>query len=168
MNFRDYLNELESRFVSEVHAAELSYVKLANDLKEAKQVGTIYHFTEAAKIESIIKTYELRLGNENYISFTRNPNLPSSGHFNSFEYVVRLSFDGDKMSENLKISPIRDIRHADESEEGVLRKVSLKYLKQIDIKPNNIFSINMLGFISDICKTHDIKCNFVKKWEVVK
>jgi len=168
MNFKDYLDDLINDFELDVINSNANNKILNKQLYEAKQVGNIYHFTNPVSIKSIIKSKELKLGTEKYVSFTRNPNLTNSGYFNSFDNVIRLTFDGDRMSNNIKIYPISDKNYRDESEEGVLKKVSFKYLKQIDIKPNEIYTSDTLTFVSDLCKKNNIKCTFVSRWEVVK
>ena len=169
MKFKKYIEYLDEDYTEYIRNLNLQNI-IKNELfTEAKQVGTIYHFTEPVWMENIIKSGVLNLGKEKYTSFTRNASLPDeSGYFNKPQYSIRLSFDGDKMSENLKISPIKDSRYEDESEEDVLKRVHLKYLKQIDIKPNHLYNRKMLEYILDICKKYNIKCNFVTKWSTIK
>jgi len=169
MKFRDYINELNEEYERTIRIININTVMINDQYNESKQVGTIYHFTEPAWIENIIKNGKLELNNEKYVSFTRNPSLPDiEGYFHKAQYCIRLSFDGNKMSNNLKISPIKDSKYSDESEEGILRKVSLRYLKQIDIKPNTVYNKKMLEYIIELCKKHNIKCNFTSHWKVIK
>ena len=143
-------------------------------LNEAKQVDTIYHFTTLAHIESIIKSNKLVKGKEQYISVTRDYQLPNEkGYFNTGEYIVRLSFDGDKISENIKIIPVKDNKYNDEREEGILNDLSLKYLKQIDIITDYTwFSKTMVEAVYEKIKktiqNKDTPINIVKKWQIVK
>jgi hypothetical protein len=78
-------------------------IKLLDILREAKQVGDIYHFTKYHLLPKIITSGKLRpsparseqLG---YISFSRDKILGKLG-------PVRITINGDKLSEKYKISP---------------------------------------------------------------
>jgi hypothetical protein len=60
-------------------------IKFIDILKEAKQVGDIYHFTSIDNIANMLKEYKSVTLDDNYsseagegyFSFTRNPNIPS-------------------------------------------------------------------------------------------
>lgn len=72
-------------------------------LTEAKQVGIIYHFTyDIHNLREILKTDSLTTSVRKAISLTRNYNL---GVSENFEAYVRLTLDGNKMSEHEKIVP---------------------------------------------------------------
>lgn len=132
---------------------------------EAKQVGNIYHFT---KLENLIKMidhdfnqqygreiFEL-LSHNTHLSCTRDYCLASRPYSNDINvskgYVVRITLDGDKMSEKYRIKPVKGLATNDsdvfntklnhlrtsnkESEEIVTNKSSYKikpYIKRIDI-----------------------------------
>lgn len=100
-----------------------------NQLKEAKQVGRIFHFTKLKSLESILKSGALS-SNNGYISFTRNPFLSDRKMYqNDFtfingEYNVRIELNGNKMSNKYKIEPYLDCfndicRHQGENEERI-------------------------------------------------
>jgi len=141
-------------------------------LEMAKNYSTIYHFTTPSKILEIVKSKKLKHGKEGYISFTRDYRLPDDkNYFNTGEYIIRLSFDGKGISENIKIQPIRDKNYPDEREEGTLKEVPLKYLKQIDILVDTrVFTRSAIESVqSDIQKINPaIKVNIIKKWNIIK
>jgi hypothetical protein len=77
-------------------------------ISEAKQVGDVYHFTKQHNLESILDSGKLH-SHSGHISATRNHNLPmdmnqKNGDF-SFDkgYNVRLTLDGNKISEHHKV-----------------------------------------------------------------
>ena len=83
-------------------------IKLIDLLKEGKQVGILYHFTSRSNLEKILSDnklngsfmYELENGKELYgVSTTRNKNLFYDKN------PIRISLDGNKLSNNYKISP---------------------------------------------------------------
>lgn len=109
-------------------------------VKEAKQVGTLYHFTSLEALDKIIDNEGLVSNIHDWISFTRNFTNPKTGHLE--ELNVRLAFDGDKLSNKFKIEPYLDKGYAtrsdEEQEERVLnpsRKILKCFfaLKRIDI-----------------------------------
>jgi len=82
------------------------------DLKEGKQVGTLYHYTSAEGLKNILKTGQLKTSEENYlghelhyISFTRNKNFHKKGSKFGVQTEYRIALDGDKLSNKYKIRP---------------------------------------------------------------
>jgi len=75
-------------------------------LFEAKQVGTIYHYTDIDSLREIIKTNQLTGAGQ--VSFTRDSRFLDTtvvdGLSNNAE--CRLVIDGDKLSNNYKIKPV--------------------------------------------------------------
>jgi len=155
---------------------EIIREKIKNVFKEAKQVGTVYHFTTPENFEDIIRTNVLiGFGDVSYrsdygprkntghhaggrrITLTRNKNFHKSKNFHNLglatgnsslgdKATVRISLDGDKLSQIYKIVPFRyfyDVPRgqeelsfvADESEERVIAKnikdIS-KYITAVD------------------------------------
>lgn len=127
-----------------------------SELFEAKQVGLLYHYTSLDSLLAILDSNILKgskptnkndakLNNKPFICFTRNKNF----HLESMPSVYvecRLTFDGDKLSNNYQITPYECnlIYYGDEFEERIyLNKGKLhikditKYLLRIDIYPNN-------------------------------
>jgi len=141
-------------------------------LYEAKQVGHIYHFTTPTKILDILKSGKIAKGNEGYVSLTRDFQLPyEKGYFNTGEYIIRITIDGDKLSNNVKINPISDVRFStDEREEGVLNEINSKYFKYIDIltTDNRIFPKSAINAVFEKCKDHFKNTKLIKKFQPVK
>jgi hypothetical protein len=78
-------------------------IKLTDLLKEAKQVGTLYHFTSLNNLKPILESGILMsTKGRKYISFTRNKNLSNLGVENS---QVRLTINGDDLSNKYKLIP---------------------------------------------------------------
>ena len=121
-------------------------------LKEAKQVGTIYHFTDYRAAMNIIKDkYVLKnystYPNDTYVSFTRNRDLKSP----TISRNVRFTIDGDALSNRYKVEPFADVKagfgrkSSDEAEERINvapinGKLDFsKYVKAVDVmKPSQI------------------------------
>jgi len=179
-------------------------IKLIDILNEAKQVGTLYHFipfnTLVKVLESNCLKNKFASGQEKtfdpkqyYISFTRNKNFDQVAKiFNlrvGINYnptyvgcVCRLTIDGNSLSNNYHIEPVRDTSFssndpkskwsqtpktikkgkkyfsADESEERIYTNQCLpinKYLTEITlIKPSEkeIETINNMSEFSNIVK----------------
>ena len=94
-------------------------IKLSNLLKEiieGKQVGTLYHFTSLKNLSSIIENNILIASNTTdfinkklklqCISLTRTPNKTQFAISQDSEALIVL--DGDKLSNNYKITPYHD------------------------------------------------------------
>jgi len=141
-------------------------------LNEAKQVGFVYHFTTPAKILNILKSGKIKKGNEGYVSLTRDFQLPNErGYFNTGEYIIRITIDGDKLSNNVKILPISDDRFlTDEREEGVSNDINIKYFKCIDflITDNRVFPKESIDSIFDLSKQLFKNTKIAKKFQPVK
>ena len=89
------------------------------ELNEAKQVGTIYHFTKPKSIYMVLnknnqKEYGLEIleffSHNGNFSTTRNSSMTSDFSHPVLsirnEYIVRLALDGDKLSNKYKIKPV--------------------------------------------------------------
>ena len=159
-------------------------------LKEAKQVGVIYHFTDyesALKIiqdNYVLKNIKPDADNEMYVSFTRNRDLKSP----TISRNVRFTIDGDALSNRYKVEPFADVkagfgrRSSDEAEERINvepigGKLDFsKYLKAIDVmKPGQIVSTDdedetvpefLSGYYNliDYLKKNNIKHNVVDSY----
>lgn len=109
---------------------------LSKNLNEAKQVGTLYHFTNYVNMIGIINSKFVLTTNQiqiqPYVSFTRNKNLNPD----SISTDTRLTVDGNKLSDRYKISPHADTKagygrsSVDESEERISL---LKYPEGVDV-----------------------------------
>jgi hypothetical protein len=97
-------------------------------LKEAKQVGSLYHFTRTGELIEILKSNILRASdmwttNDNlkpFNAFTRNKNGWDVGGFST---DVRITIDGDKLSDKYKIQPFNMDYGVDEMEERVYKDI---------------------------------------------
>ena len=79
-------------------------IKLKRLLKEAKQVGTLYHFTSFDSLKNILQSNTIKgsWGNEGvkgkYVSTTRDKNLwKTDPNLGAEELQVALVLDGDKL-----------------------------------------------------------------------
>ena len=116
-------------------------------ITEAKQVGTLYHYTSPAGAGNILKSNNLKgddLKNPDIVSFTRNKNFHKQKRL---DVHTKISFevDGDKLSNKYKINPYNDAgfglgainrsKKTSEAEERVERNIPMvkKYIKKIRI-----------------------------------
>lgn len=91
-------------------------IDLLKQITEGKQVGTLYHFTSLKNLVSIIENNTLIASNTTdfidkklklqCISFTRTPNKNQFAISQDSEALIVL--DGDKLSNNYKITPYHD------------------------------------------------------------
>jgi len=90
-------------------------IKLMDLLKEAKQVGNLYHFTYTMHAPSIFKKGLLfspdntRLAKHEgkfYISTTRDYSDTGKTYFKDSGFDARITLDGNKISEHYSIEPI--------------------------------------------------------------
>lgn len=82
-------------------------------VSEAKQVGTLYHFTKVKSLQMMLDTSNFVVSsfNQEVFSLTRNPELSHLAIFHpqiniQNGYIVRLNIDGDKLSERVKVRPL--------------------------------------------------------------
>jgi hypothetical protein len=132
-----------------------------DDLEEAKQVGTLYHYTTLESLKDIIMSNQLLAndpdlsGIDNYdneldpnidkgdmVSFTRSN--PKSAQFSIAQYAeVILVINGDKLSNNYKIEPSHqyglDRLVQDEMEERVYKDITNldKYIIKVILYESN-------------------------------
>lgn len=101
--------------------------QLREMIQEAKQVGTIYHFTKPTNLKNLMDDeYQKSKGGKGawhmtsqngYISATRNHELSRQilpkHHQLDLEhgYSARITLDGDKISERHKIGPVKGLRN---------------------------------------------------------
>jgi len=119
-----------------VSVYDLNSLAPSHNLTEAKQVGTLYHFTSYTNLVKIIKSDFVLTTTlkdiQPYVSFTRNKRF----HSDTISTQARLTIDGDELSNKYKISPHADTkagygrRSQDEAEE----RISLeKYPNGVDV-----------------------------------
>jgi hypothetical protein len=79
-------------------------IKLIDILREAKQVGILYHFTDEEGLRGILESNELLASYQNaaHVSLTRDKN---GWHVGTGDNIFRISLDGDKISNKYKIRP---------------------------------------------------------------
>jgi len=107
-------------------------IKFKDYLSERKQVGNLYHFTQIIYLPAILKSKKLETPKwTSYVSFTRNKILPNTNPENWKYATVRLTIDGDKLSDKYKIKPYSYFKSplGSEDEERIKNKsVDIKIL----------------------------------------
>jgi len=170
------------------------------EVQEGKQVGDIYHFTTVQSLNHLInktkqKEYNLEIfeffARNNRFSCTRDGclahNILSKDINVSKGYVVRIDFDGNKISNNFKIKPINGYeddndkssrigKDYQEKEEAIIMKMNdkvegktfkaLKYIKKITFQ-NNILNNKLFNKEKTINKL-GIPYEFVRKYNELK
>ena len=141
-NPEEVYNKLKKKVKGEAEKALEYFYPLAKDpslLQEAKQLGNLYHFTSLYYVYSILKTdilksnskFPLRKGDYydnfvNYISLTRDKNFyiknPQIGGTS-----VRITIDGDRLSENFRIISYNDLDYSFKGDENTSKNYSGKY-----------------------------------------
>lgn len=87
----------------------IKLVDILKEINEGKQVGILYHFTNLFSLMGILETNILKGSNtwdkneKPFVSFTRNKN--GWGLVSGPGKTVRITIDGNKLSDNYKISP---------------------------------------------------------------
>jgi hypothetical protein len=127
----------------------IKLVSLLNEL--AKQVGDIYHFTDADTLALMIKDRNAIIldpifssfAADGYFSFTRNPNL---GTLAKEKHQVRLKLNGDAMSHKYKFEPYADIANG----EDLYAKNAPNYESEERINSKKYGEINLTPYIEEI------------------
>lgn len=90
----------------------IKFIDILNKITEGKQLGTLYHYTDILSMIRIIESNKLigakRTSNEQsyyVISLTRNKNFLSQNRYLEKNLNSRIVLDGNKLSNNYKISP---------------------------------------------------------------
>lgn len=160
-------------------------------INEAKQIGTIYHFTTLNGLKSLLNKDELNkfgcdiltfYSHNSYLSTTRNYALSTDMYNNDFplaKYNVRIAIDGSKLSNKYKIKPVagytlndKDIFNQDKNFGRVKRSTveyeevvcPLKGTKYFALK-DYIIEIQILPSFSDIEDIDKLK-SILKKLKV--
>lgn len=114
---------------------------VTESLEEAKQVGTLYHFTSYPSLIKIINSGFVLTTTQTdiqpYVSFTRNKRFQSD----TISTQVRLTVDGDKLSNKYKISPHADTKagYGRKSQDEAEERISLiKYPNGVDVSKSLI------------------------------
>ncbi|MDA3856211.1 MAG: hypothetical protein PF569_08190 [Candidatus Woesearchaeota archaeon] len=134
-------------------------------INEAKQVGTSYHFTKLKTLKAILTSNSLLAPRNTemeisgimypYISLTRDYNL-SNGDSEFMPWGdIRISIDGDSVSDKYRVVPFVDMRFLtsndrkqgrSESENAILTKELTnlsKYTLQIDMLEDAFFMLDV-------------------------
>jgi len=108
-------------------------IKLADILREGRQVGTLYYFGPYRRLSRLVdNNFILSSTIQPFVSFTRNKTMVSD----TITTETRITIDGNNLSQKYKIAPFAQTLagygrgSADEAEERIDLK---KYPKGIDI-----------------------------------
>jgi hypothetical protein len=155
-----------------------------NLIKESKQVGFLYHFTDTDGLLGILNTNVLRTYHDydmdkDFVSFTRNKNyLNEPGSKGKGTQLIRLTINGDKLSNHYKISPKHNINRSisktphgsgkynkDEFEEVVDKGIkNIKdYILSIDIDKNSLIKLFTFNNYSNYYDDPKIKMEKAKE-----
>ena len=132
-------------------------IKLRDILKEAKQVGIIYHYTTFEAGLKILKSNQLKAFNAAdstdakpvfAISFTRDKRFHND-HNVGFEESsfgespqVRFTIDGDKLSNKFKVGPY--------SQQGVFDKSEKGFEAEERVIANKPFTIPLSNYLTSV------------------
>jgi hypothetical protein len=131
-------------------------IKLLDILLEGKQVGTIYHYTTVDGLQGILKDGYLkpspaRQEQLSYVSFSRNKALGST--LGPSKTQVRISIDGDKLSNKYKLLPYTQLEPETEKDKENWNKSFSKTSSESEViipskKYNN--KIEIIPYINNI------------------
>jgi len=160
-------------------------IKLIDILREAKQVGPLYHFTNISFLNDILKT-GLKFKPDNSglpqykntfnVAVTRDKSGEGVMEFLSFgkEFNIRIKLDGDKISEHYKVEPINveniwnyDIEDYKNSEERISTKFPYFFEERIISKKSGYLSPNYISQIDTIIPEEDLDDEFIGKINII-
>ena len=133
----------------------MKYVDILK-LLEAKQVGILYHYTSIENAIQICHDDELRPGEFEGVSFTRNKDF----HKVQREEIatgVQFVIDGDKLSENYKVQPFNYFWNREQGSSFYLHKDYLDEQEEIVKSPIRNFSKYVIKCYID---EHHAECFF--------
>lgn len=102
----------------------ISLVQLYNQIKESKQIGFLYHYTDPKNEESILKNGlkfsnpQEEISNDYYISTTRKKQ--------KWNHQIEIILDGNKISNHYKIIPIQASTFLDKPSKEYYHKIHSK------------------------------------------
>ena len=152
-------------------------IKLIDILREAKQVGPLYHFTDISFLNNIIKT-GLKFQPDNSglpqykntfnVAVTRDKSGEGVIEFMGGEFNTRIKLDGDKISQRYKIEPINveNIWNAEdykEQGEQIPTKFPYFFEERIISKTSGYLSPNYILQIDTIVPEEDLDDEFIGK-----
>jgi hypothetical protein len=158
-------------------------IKLIDILREAKQVGPLYHFTNISFLDSILKT-GLKFNPDNsglpqykntfYVAVTRDKSGEGVMEFLSIgkEFDIRIKLDGDKISQRYRIEPINveNIWNAEdykEQGEQISTKFPYFFEERIISFKSGYLSPNYISQIDTIIPEEDINNKFIGKINII-
>jgi hypothetical protein len=158
-------------------------IKLIDLLKEAKQAGPLYHFTNISFLNDIIKT-GLKFQPDNsglpqykntfYVAVTRDKSGEGVMEFLSIgkDFDIRIKLDGDKISERYKIEPINveNIWNAEdykEQGERIPTKFPYFFEERIISSKSGYLNPNYISQIDTIIPEEDIDDEFIGKINII-
>lgn len=124
---------------NKLESANSSSPFIESILGEGKQVGTLYHFTDAYSLIEILRKDTLAAGRNGTVSLTRDKNFlkarPKGNVGLSGDVHAALVIDGDKLSTRFAVEPFAANGYADEQEEVVEGDISglRRFLKEVRI-----------------------------------
>jgi hypothetical protein len=122
----------------------IKLINLLKEITEAKQVGLLYHFTPLDNLENLLTTRHIFTNEEDQISASIRANMDTYILHNMSKVpILRLTLDGDKISNKYKIRPFAyfddqdTYEHEDLGEEQIVTNGKdfpfFPYLKRMDI-----------------------------------
>jgi hypothetical protein len=137
---QQYFDFLKTQIKDKMNPLKLTNI-LKEIIKEAKQVGNLYHYTPIENIKNIVISQYLKPNEENQISTSVRANMDAS-EFSKMKdkSIARIMLDGDKISNKYKIRPFSNNLdtndYEDLGEEAIVTNGKnfpiMPYLKRID------------------------------------
>jgi hypothetical protein len=159
-------------------------IKLIDILREAKQVGPLYHFTNISFLNDILKT-GLKFKPDNSglpqykntfnVAVTRDKSGEGVMKYLSFkrEFNIRIKLDGDKVSEQYKVEPINveNIWNYDigdkNSEEQIPTKFPYFFEERIISNKPGYLSPSYISQIDTIVPEENLDDEFIGKINII-
>jgi hypothetical protein len=129
----------------------IKFTDILKEITEGKQVGTLYHFTDLFSLLDILKTNTLKASNKHEkekfptVSLTRDKLGDIGGVGGTGTKTVRISIDGNKLSNRYKITPYNyysnypDYEEPEDEMEEVVQgdiKNIIDYIIEVRINPD--------------------------------
>jgi hypothetical protein len=139
-------------------------IKLKDILKEAKQVGTLYHYTAYTAAVDILKSGKLKSNPEganrgtigspiHSISFTRDKTFHQSTRYLQKPLHCRFVFDGDKMSDKFKIQPYAQSNDFKKGTADFEAEETIQSNKPVEVPIQNyLVRVDVLVILKDLGK----------------
>ena len=145
-------------------------------LNEGKQVGTLYHFTDIWSLLNILKTDTLKSSNKfekqklPTVSLTRDKLGDTGGVGGTGTKTVRISIDGDKLSNKYKITPYNyysnypDFKESEDEMEEIIQGDINNITNCVDTVTENTNKPNKLAnYSNEIQKVNPFGILYTKK-----